>query len=52
MVAFELFQGEPPYLRMPHLKALYCIVTKAPPEPKGVSSLLKNFIENCIKTNP
>lgn len=37
MVAFELFQGEPPYLRMPHLKALYCIVTKPPPEPKGVS---------------
>lgn len=37
MFAFELFEGEPPYLRLPHLKAMHSIVTKIPPKPKNSS---------------
>jgi p21-activated kinase 2 len=37
MVAIELCDGEPPYLRMPHLKAMHNIVSKEPPALKGYS---------------
>lgn len=52
IVAYELIEGEPPYLRIPHLKAMYFIVSKPPPTVKGVSKQLQDFVESCLKTNP
>jgi p21-activated kinase 2 len=37
MVAIELCEGEPPFLRMPHLKAMHNIVSKPPPKLRGFS---------------
>ena len=31
MIAYELAEGEPPYLRLPSIKAMYLIVTENPP---------------------
>lgn len=31
MIAIELAEGEPPFLRMPPIKAMYEIVTRDPP---------------------
>ena len=52
MVAIELCQGEPPYLGMPHLKAMHNIVTKMPPIPKGFSKDLTHFVSCCLQKEP
>lgn len=52
MVAIELCEGEPPYLRMPHLKAMHNIVSKDPPVVKGVSEVLGSFINACLQKRP
>ena len=44
MIAFELVEGEPPYLRMPQLKAMYCIANKEPPIMKSEKYSEKVFI--------
>lgn len=52
MVAIELCEGEPPYLRMPHLKAMHNIVSKEPPIVKGNSEALTSFINACLQKKP
>ena len=52
MVAIELCDGEPPYLRMPHLKAMHNIVSKPPPQVKGFSESLCHFISCCLQKDP
>ena len=52
MVAIELCDGEPPYLRMPHLKAMHNIVSKEPPTLKNYSELLIHFVGCCLQKQP
>lgn len=52
MVAIELCDGEPPYLRMPHLKAMHNIVSKDPPTLKGFSESLTHFVGCCLQKRP
>jgi len=33
MIAYELAEGEPPYLRQPQLRIMYLIKTKDSPQP-------------------
>lgn len=33
MIAYELAEGEPPYLRQPQLRIMYLISTKESPQP-------------------
>ena len=52
MVAIELAEGEPPYLRMKHQQAMQAIVTKeAPKLTKGSNSLI-NFVDGCLRKKP
>lgn len=53
MIAIELCEGEPPYLRLPHLKAMHNIVTKDPPIlPNKFSKELCHFVDCCLKKDP
>lgn len=52
MVAIELCEGEPPYLRMQHLKAMHNIVSKEPPRIKNFSVNLCDFVSKCLQKNP
>lgn len=52
MVAIELCEGEPPFLRMPHLKAMHYIVSKPPPVLKGFSESLTHFVNSCLQKQP
>ncbi|KAL4452909.1 hypothetical protein ABPG74_002474 [Tetrahymena malaccensis] len=54
IIAIELALGEPPHLRMPPLKAMYTISSKAPPrlDPANYSQDFCNFVEQCLQKNP
>ncbi len=52
MVAIELCDGEPPYLRMPHLKAMHNIVSKDPPVLHNYSETLAHFVGCCLQKKP
>ena len=52
IVIVELCNGEPPYLRLPHLKAMHNIVAKDPPRVQGFSPQLCDFVDKCLKKNP
>jgi len=52
MVALELCEGEPPYLRMPHIKAMHSIISKDPPILQGFSESLTHFISCCLQKDP
>lgn len=52
MIAIELCEGEPPFLRMPHLKAMHFIVSKPPPVLKGFSESLTHFVSCCLQKEP
>ena len=52
IIAIELCQGEPPYLFLPPIKAMYKIVSEEPPTVTGFSPQLKDFISCCLKKNP
>lgn len=52
MVAIEMCEGEPPYLRMPHFRAMHCIVNKPAPQLKGWSNKLCDFVKCCLQKDP
>lgn len=52
IVIIELCNGEPPFLRLPHLKAMHNIVAKEPPRVQGFSLPLCHFVEKCLMKNP
>jgi len=52
ILCIELCQGEPPYLRLQPLKAMYKIASEEPPQVSGFSPKLSNFISNCLKKDP
>ncbi len=51
MIAYELAEGEPPYLRLPSIKAMYLIVTENPPtlNKKKYSKTFQDFVSKCLK---
>lgn len=52
ILTIELCLGEPPYLLLPPLNAMYKIVSEEPPTVTGFSEPLTNFISCCLKKNP
>jgi len=54
MIAFELAEGEPPYLRLPQLKAMFVITSKDTPKlaTDRFSSEFSNFIAKCLIKDP
>lgn len=52
MVAIELVEGEPPFLRMKHHLAMQCIVNRDPPKLTKGSSDLIHFVDCCLRKNP
>ena len=51
IMAMEQAEGEPPYMELPPLRALFLITTKGIPdlkEPQRWSSEFKDFIKQCI----
>jgi serine/threonine protein kinase len=52
MVAIELLEGEPPFLRLKHPQAMQAIVHNEPPKPKTGSPLLSNFVDCCLRKKP
>lgn len=52
MVAIELVEGEPPFLRMKHHLAMQCIVNRDPPKLTKGSQDLINFVDCCLRKNP
>lgn len=55
IVAIEIINGEPPYLRENTMKALYLIATKLPPKVPNNgqwSDSFKNFVERCLNKDP
>lgn len=52
MVAIELVEGEPPFLRMKHPEAMQKIVHSDPPALTSGSKDLRNFVSCCLKKNP
>ncbi|CAD8195863.1 unnamed protein product [Paramecium octaurelia] len=52
IIAIELAQGEPPYLRVPPLKAMYSITANDPPRlPIKFSKQFQEFIEKVLDKN-
>lgn len=52
IIVLELCQGEPPYLRMQPIRAMYKIASEEPPVLRGFSTLLCDFVSCCLKKNP
>ena len=52
MVAMELVEGEPPYLRMKHQQAMMSIVNRDPPVLNRGSQELIDFVGSCLKKKP
>jgi serine/threonine protein kinase len=54
VIAVELAEGEPPYLRLPALKAMYFISTKDPYRLNKAkySPELCSFVEACLEKDP
>lgn len=52
MVAMELVEGEPPYLRMKHQQAMMSIVNREPPTLNRGSQELIDFVGSCLKKKP
>ncbi|PRP85528.1 hypothetical protein PROFUN_06760 [Planoprotostelium fungivorum] len=55
IMAQEMIEGEPPYLNLPSLKALFMIVSKGRPpfkNPSAVSPLLQDFVARCTLMDP
>lgn len=55
IVAIEIINGEPPYLRENTMKALYLIATKLPPKVPNNgqwSESFMNFVERCLNKDP
>jgi len=52
MVAIELVEGEPPFLRMKHHLAMQCIVNRDPPKLTKGSADLINFVDCCLRKSP
>lgn len=52
MVAIELAQGEPPFLRMKHPDAMQKIVHTEPPALSSGSQDLRHFVGCCLKKEP
>ena len=50
IIAYELAEGEPPYLRLPPIKAMYEIVTKnSPMISNKYSKKFQDFIAMCLQ---
>jgi serine/threonine protein kinase len=54
IIAIELAEGEPPFLRVPPLKAMYMISTSESPKLKGLnySAEFTEFIEKMLIKDP
>lgn len=57
ITAIECAEGEPPYLQLPHFRALFLIVSSPPPtlkkDPKQQHSpQLEDFISHCLEKEP
>lgn len=52
MVAIELAEGEPPYLRMKHQQAMQAIVNRDAPKLKKGSDNLIDFVDCCLQKKP
>jgi len=52
MVAIELVEGEPPYLRMKHQQAMQSIVNRDPPKLRSGSNEVISFVESCLRKAP
>ena len=52
ILTIELCNGEPPYLRLPPLRAMYKIASEEPPQVIGFSDKLADFVCNCLKKDP
>lgn len=53
IILYELYEREPPYLRVPPLKAMYLIASKEPPRLKtSVPQEVRNLYEKCVAKNP
>ena len=55
IVAIEIAEGEPPFLKENIMKTMYLIATSPPPtlsNPEKWSASFINFIEVCLKKNP
>ena len=52
MVAIELAEGEPPFLRMKHQDAMHKIVHTNPPSLTSGSKDLRNFVSCCLQKHP
>jgi len=52
ILIIECVEGEPPYMDLPAIKALFIIVSEGRPEfkdPEGMSEDIKDFIDICTK---
>ncbi len=52
MVAIELVEGEPPFLRTTHSLAMQNIVNRDPPQLTKGSDNLVNFVDSCLRKKP
>ncbi|GAM22823.1 hypothetical protein SAMD00019534_059980 [Acytostelium subglobosum LB1] len=55
IMAMEMAESEPPYMSLPHLRALFLISTKGIPdlkEPDIWSSDFKDFVKRCLDRDP
>jgi len=55
IMTLEMFEGEPPYIDLPPLRAYFMISTQGCPEfksPDSMSEELKDFIHQCTKIEP
>lgn len=55
ILLLEIIEGEPPYLELNPIKALYCITTYDPPKPKDpkkCSDELNDIIYSCLQKDP
>jgi len=55
VLCMEMAEGEPPYIDVSPVRALFLITTKGIPdlkEPNKWSSEFRHFISTCLKVNP
>eukprot|EP01103_Thecamoeba_quadrilineata_P002822 TRINITY_DN1268_c0_g1_i2.p1 TRINITY_DN1268_c0_g1~~TRINITY_DN1268_c0_g1_i2.p1 ORF type:complete len:106 (-),score=17.03 TRINITY_DN1268_c0_g1_i2:61-378(-) len=55
IMAIEMFEGDPPYIESPPLRALFLIVTKGRPDflnPDSMSEKFKDFINQANLLDP